>query len=217
MMLRKTAELLERLGIGHVLLHGGVPGRQRRELLDRLRRDPQCRILLSTDAGGTGLNLQAADTVINLEVPWNPAVLAQRIARVHRLGQDRSVRVINLVTRGSIEERVLKTVEVKRSLFEGLFDNESDEVSFEALGRQAFLDTVRDLVAPQEPARPAPAVDPAQTLLLAGVQFLEALAGVLSRVEPGKPVLQIPLPPPEVLERGATAIQAILQGLARPR
>ena len=73
-----------------------------------------------TDAGGTGLNLQVADTVVNLELPWNPAVLEQRIARVHRMGQSRPVRVINLVTRGTIEEKVLRTIEAKQGLFAGV-------------------------------------------------------------------------------------------------
>ena len=106
-------------------LHGHLarrrPGKDRRALLERFRDDPACKVFLSTDAGGTGLNLQSADTVINLEVPWNPAVLEQRIARVHRMGQHRPVQVFNLVTRGSIEERVLKTLEQKRSLFDGVF------------------------------------------------------------------------------------------------
>ena len=82
-------------------------------MLERFRDDADCRVFLSTDAGGTGLNLQAADTVINLEVPWNPAVLEQRIARVHRMGQHRPVQVFNLVMRDSIEERVLRTLDVK--------------------------------------------------------------------------------------------------------
>ena len=129
--------------VGYTLLHGGMPGKERRELLERFRDDPDCRVFLSTDAGGTGLNLQSADTVINLEVPWNPAVLEQRIARVHRMGQHRPVQVFNLVTRDSIEERVLRSLEQKRSLFAGLFDGETDEVNFAALGQPAFLDTVR--------------------------------------------------------------------------
>src|SRR5262249_45694508 len=97
-MLRKAAEILDTLKIGYVLLHGSVPGKDRRELLERFGQDENCRVFLSTDAGGVGLNLQMADTVINLEAPWNPAVLEQRIARVHRLGQNRPVQVINLVT-----------------------------------------------------------------------------------------------------------------------
>ena len=103
-------------------------------------------MFLSTDAGGTGLNLQTADTVVNLELPWNPAVLEQRIARVHRMGQNRPVRVINFVTRGTIEEKVLRTVEAKQALFTGLFTGDADEIPFEAINTGGFLDTMRELV-----------------------------------------------------------------------
>src|SRR5260370_22849270 len=106
-MLRKGVEVVERLGVGHALLYGGVPGKERRGLMERFRDDPDCRVFLSTDAGGTGLNLQEADTAMNLEVPWNPAVLDQRIARVHPLRQPRPGHVVNLVTRDTIEEKVL--------------------------------------------------------------------------------------------------------------
>jgi hypothetical protein len=196
-------------------------------LLDRFRNDPACRAFLSTDAGGTGLNLQAADTVINLEVPWNPAVLEQRIARVHRLGQHRPVRAINLVTRGTIEERVLRTLELKRSLFAGVFAGTADEVSFEALGQRAFLDTVRTLIG-EEPFReerpalvPVPAAaapyDPRQVLVQAGVQFLEALANLCNAAaEAGQPVLQLPLPSPEVLRASAAAIRTMVETVRRP-
>lgn len=184
-MLSQASERLRSAKIGHASLHGRVPGKDRRKLLEQFRDDPACRVLLSTDAGGTGLNLQTADTVINLEIPWNPAVLEQRVARVHRLGQSRPVRAIHFVTRGSIEERVLKTIEMKRSLFAGVFDGESDEVSFEALGQQQFLQTVRELIGETEgpPAVQvaAPPPDPNLRLLAAGVQFLEALADVLAQ------------------------------------
>jgi SNF2 family DNA or RNA helicase len=238
LMLRKAAEVLERLKIGHVTLHGGVPGKQRRGLMDRFRDDAECRVFLSTDAGGTGLNLQTADTVINFEVPWNPAVLNQRVARVHRMGQHRPVQVINLVTRGTIEERVLQTLELKKSLFEGVFSGTSDEVDFSALGRQAFMDTVRTLVAPPEPPplpKPPATADAGQALVQAAVQLLEGLAGLLAPAatgngqaapapslaafvgtdaRTGQPVLQIPMPSPEVLQRGVAALQKILEGLA---
>ena len=71
----------------HVLFHGGVPGPKRKDLVRRFKEDPACRLFLSTDAGGVGLNLQHASVVVNLDQPWNPAVLEQRIGRVHRLGQ----------------------------------------------------------------------------------------------------------------------------------
>lgn len=241
LMLRKAEEVVQGKGFGYALLTGSIPGRERRGLLDRFRDDPDCRVFLSTDAGGTGLNLQSADTVINLEVPWNPAVLEQRIARVHRLGQHRPVQVFNLVTRDSIEERVLRVLGQKRTLFDGVFEAGSDEVLFDQLGQRALLDAVRDLVQPEaEPAPvstpPAatastpvpipPGVDPRVTLLQAAVHFLEALAAVLQQRESngevdvatlvgtdartGQPVLQLPLPAAEWLQRGAAALQAIV-------
>jgi len=72
-------------------------------------------VFLSTDAGGVGLNLQAASAVINFEPPWNPARLEQRIGRVHRLGQSRPVHEVHMLTKGSIEERVWETLKLKKS------------------------------------------------------------------------------------------------------
>ncbi len=245
LMLRKAEEVVQAQGVGYTLLSGSIPSRQRRGLLERFRDDADCRVFLSTDAGGTGLNLQSADTVVNLEVPWNPAVLEQRIARVHRMGQHRPVQVFNLVTRDSIEERVLRVVAQKRTLFEGVFATGSDEVLFDQLGQKSLLDTVRELVsaepepvpvvAPAPAAVPAPVsvpsqpdVDPRQALLQAGVQFLEALAAVLrsgagagpievsslvgTDAKTGQPVLQLPLPSVEWLQRGAAALQSIAGG-----
>jgi len=82
-----AGEELRKLKIGFVSLHGGVPSRQRGALMEKFRNDPACKVFLSTDAGGVGLNLQAASAVVNFEPPWNPARLEQRIARVHRMGQ----------------------------------------------------------------------------------------------------------------------------------
>lgn len=217
-MLRKAAEVVAARGVGFTMLHGNVPGKDRRGLLEKFRDDPDCRVFLSTDAGGTGLNLQAADTVINLEVPWNPAVLDQRIARVHRMGQHRPVQVFNLVMRDSIEERVLRTLEQKRSLFAEIFTGTDDEAAFGSLGRQAFLETVRGLLGEEGPkpaeapvAVPAgPAAEDARLKLVqAGVQLLEALAGVMAESsQKGTTPL-----PPETLQRGTVAVQAILQSL----
>ena len=145
-MAMEAAKVLDALGVGYVLLHGGLPGKERKAVLERFQTDPACKVFLSTDAGGTGLNLQTADTVVNLELPWNPAVLEQRIARVHRMGQSRPVRVINFVTRGTIEEKVLRTVEAKQGLFTGIFEGDADEIPFEAVNTTGFLDTMRELV-----------------------------------------------------------------------
>ncbi|MGB7763131.1 MAG: DEAD/DEAH box helicase, partial [Bryobacteraceae bacterium] len=161
-MTHLAGEELEKLGVGFVSLHGGVPTRNRGALMEKFRRDAECRVFLSTDAGGVGLNLQAASAVINFEPPWNPARLEQRIGRVHRLGQANPVHVVHLLTKGSIEERVWETLKLKKSLFAGVFDSPAAEVSFEALGRKNTLQAVKEIFADQA-ERPKPAMDQAST------------------------------------------------------
>ena len=78
---------LEARGIGYVSFHGGAPSEKRPALVERFRDDPDCRVFLSTDAGATGLNLQHASTLVNMDMPWNPALLEQRIGRISRRGQ----------------------------------------------------------------------------------------------------------------------------------
>ncbi|VTR98173.1 DEAD/DEAH box helicase [Tuwongella immobilis] len=151
-MIRLAAEVLDRTGVGYVVLHGKVPIPDRPELMERFCNHPDCRVFLSTDAGGVGLNLQAADTVINLELPWNPAVLDQRVARVHRMGQRNPVRVIHLLSRGTIEERVLAIQERKRLLFQGLFDSDSlEEISVSAFRQPALLEQLQELLVEDAP------------------------------------------------------------------
>ena len=142
----RTHELLERRmkprGIEHVLFHGGVPGEQRKDLVDRFREDPKCRAFLSTDAGGVGLNLQHASVVVNMDLPWNPAVLEQRIGRVHRLGQSRPVQVVNFVAQGTIEEGMLSLLKFKKSLFTGALDGGEKEVFLGGSRLSRFMETV---------------------------------------------------------------------------
>jgi superfamily II DNA or RNA helicase len=126
----------------HVLFHGGVPGVKRRDLVDRFRDDAECRAFLATDAGGTGLNLQHASVVINMDLPWNPAVLEQRIGRVHRLGQRRAVRVVNFVAQGSIEEGMLNVLKFKRSLFAGVLDGGEKDVFLGGSRLTKFMESV---------------------------------------------------------------------------
>jgi SNF2 family DNA or RNA helicase len=114
-----VSQELSKLQIGWVWLHGGVPARKRGELIARFWNDPDYKVFLSTDAGGVGLNLQAASAVVNFEPPWNPARLEQRVGRVHRLGQTHPVQVVHLLTEHSIEERVWETLQLKKALFRG--------------------------------------------------------------------------------------------------
>jgi len=140
-------ELLERRDVRAEVFHGGLSSRARGDVLEAFRADPEVRVLLSTDAGGLGLNLQeSASVVVNLEVPWNPAVLEQRIGRVHRIGQRKSVQVLHFVTKGMLEERVRAVVESKRALFEGLLVDEVDQVVFDDARRDTFVQRVRTLI-----------------------------------------------------------------------
>jgi superfamily II DNA or RNA helicase len=140
-------ELLERRDLRAEIFYGALNSRMRDEMLEEFRVDPEFRVLFSTDAGGLGLNLQeAASIVVNLEVPWNPAVLEQRIGRVHRMGQKRSVQVLHFVTRGALEERVRHIVEAKRALLEGLLADEVNTVVFDEHSRASFIQRVRRLI-----------------------------------------------------------------------
>lgn len=127
----------------HVLFHGGVPSMKRGALVDRFRDDEKCRAFLATDAGGVGLNLQhAASVVVNVDLPWNPAVLEQRIGRVHRLGQKRPVQVINFVAKGTIEEGMLSVLKFKKSLFAGALDNGESTITLGGSRLTKFIETV---------------------------------------------------------------------------
>ncbi len=120
---------LSKMGVGFVHLHGGVPTAKRGELMDRFRDDDSIQVFVSTDAGGVGLNLQNASVVINLDLPWNPAILDQRVARVHRLGQKHTVQSILIVSADSYEEHVASLVKGKRDLFDNVIDpNASEDV-----------------------------------------------------------------------------------------
>jgi hypothetical protein len=218
-MVFEAAKVLDGLGVGYTVLHGGLPGKDRKEVLERFKSDPACRVFLSTDAGGTGLNLQVADTVVNLELPWNPAVLEQRIARVHRMGQSRPVRVINLVTRGTIEERVLRTLEAKQGLFNGIFEGGEDEISFEALNTAGFLDTVRELIGEKEPGPVAPPVAASSAVSVPHTQgstwhavahLLEGVSLLLETEVSHRPPI-----PDDVRDRLRAALSALTAALGR--
>ena len=133
---------------GHVLFNGSVPGDQRGALIEQFHDDPDCRLFLSTDAGGVGLNLQhAAAVVVNMDLPWNPAVLEQRIGRVHRMGQSRGVQVVNFVGQGSIEEGMLSVLAFKKSLFAGVLDGGETEVFLQGTRLSKFMESVEQVAA----------------------------------------------------------------------
>jgi len=124
-MLNLIEPLLGEAGLEFVRLDGSIPQKKRRHLMSEFNENPDCRVFLSTNAGSTGLNLQAANTVINIDLPWNPAVLEQRIGRAHRMGQKRPVQVYILVTEGTIEESMLATLSAKHELARAALDVDS--------------------------------------------------------------------------------------------
>lgn len=125
-MLDLIEPLLKARKLPFVRLDGSVPQGRRPELVHEFQTNPECKLFLTTNAGSTGLNLQAANTVINVDLPWNPAVLDQRIARAHRMGQSQPVQVYILVTDGTIEESLLQTLMLKRDLALAALDADSD-------------------------------------------------------------------------------------------
>jgi len=170
-MTRVIAGELQQRGIGYASLNGKVPSAKRKHLVDDFQTNPQCRVFLSTDAGATGLNLQAGSIIINMDLPWNPAVLEQRIGRVYRLGQNRNVQVINFVSAGSIEEHIQGRLIFKSALFSGIFDDGEETVELSGKKRmEELMEVVEEFVDEQpvagepedaEPQAPAPESDDA--------------------------------------------------------
>ncbi len=140
-------KVLSDMGIDFVEFTGKVPAAKRQRLVEEFHENPECKVFLSTDAGGVGLNLQNADCVINFELPWNPAKLNQRIGRVSRIGQkSRKIDVISLLTKNSIEERVYAAVGLKQELFDTVLEGEGeDEVDFSRESKSRFINGLRDM------------------------------------------------------------------------
>jgi len=150
-------DLLGDAGMRAVFFTGAEKPSQRTQSIVDFHDDPRVGVMLLSDAGGVGLNLQrAASACINLELPWNPAVLEQRIGRIYRIGQKRPIDVYNLVSEGSIESRIAGLVGAKQALFSGLFDGKSDAIRFDATA--SFLTRVERMLDPGTlAAAPAPA------------------------------------------------------------
>ena len=226
---------------GHVLFSGNVPGDKRGALVEQFHDDPNCRLFLSTDAGGVGLNLQhAAAVVVNMDLPWNPAVLEQRIGRVHRMGQSRGVQVVNFVGQGSIEEGMLSVLAFKKSLFAGVLDGGESEVFLQGTRLSQFMKSVEQVAgamgeADADPATesyaaqgaagkrpsadgPSPASDEASVTAASGTAATSEATATSDAAAQALAQAPTPLEEPRdpwaaILEAGA----AMLQGLAAAR
>lgn len=210
-MLDRIEPLLDDLDCDFVRLDGQVPQKKRSAIVTRFQDNPQCRAILMTNAGSTGLNLQSANTVINVDLPWNPAVLEQRIGRAHRMGQRNPVHVYKLVTVDTIEERLLETLASKQDLADAALDMSSD---IERVDMTSGIDDLRKrLEKILTPKPPAPVDESQRRRVEAEAQALRArregiaaatgqlvgaalgLAGQLLDQPGGRP------PDPEMVER----------------
>lgn len=177
-MLTLIRDHLEDKKIGYAWHTGSVPQKKRRVEIKAFKEDPDCRIFLCTESGGSGLNLQNASIVINVDLPWNPAKLEQRIARAWRKGQTRPVQVINLIAEGFIEHGMLSTLAMKQELSDGVLDGLGDFTEIQLKkGGQSFLSKLaqtleigKQLATTNKKRHPAPPVDPALSM----AQLLQA-------------------------------------------
>jgi superfamily II DNA or RNA helicase len=143
-------DLLKEAGLRAVFFTGAESQKLRERAIVDFHDDPSAAVMFLSDAGGVGLNLQRAATCcVNLELPWNPAVLEQRIGRIHRLGQTAPIDVYNLVAEEGIEGRIATLVANKKAVFSSLFDGSSDQVNFN--GQSSFLEGMRKVLEPISP------------------------------------------------------------------
>ena len=158
-MARLVSSELSRHGICHEFLSGSIPSQKREDIIRRFQEDPQCRVFLSTDTGSTGLNLQVASLVVNLDLPWNPAVLEQRVGRIYRIGQETPIQVLSLVSKDSIEESMIERLRFKQSLSEGALDGGDDTIFLSDERFRTFMESL------SSPSAHAPGFSPEEERL----------------------------------------------------
>jgi SNF2 family DNA or RNA helicase len=143
-LLRSELELQE---VPFCYLDGSMSPLERQAEVDRFQSSQVPVFLLSLKAGGSGLNLTAADTVVHFDPWWNPAVEAQATDRAHRIGQTRVVTSYKLVCPDTVEERVLSLQDEKRALLAGVFE------ASDAVSEKLSLDDLRSLLRPAQAGR----------------------------------------------------------------
>jgi superfamily II DNA or RNA helicase len=137
--LHRLAELVKREGVACEQFEGGMTGPEKDAAVRRFHDEVP--LLICTESGGEGRNLQFCNTLINFDLPWNPMTIEQRIGRIHRIGQTRDVFVFNLAARGTLEEQVLRILDEKINMFE-LVVGEIGEILGEMEDEQDFGELV---------------------------------------------------------------------------
>ncbi|MDR1932519.1 MAG: DEAD/DEAH box helicase [Spirochaetales bacterium] len=193
-MHKLIGDMLRKHGVGFTELNGKVPVKARGDLIKSFENNPECKVFLSTEAGGAGLNLQAADILVNFELPWNPAKKNQRIGRIDRLGQkSNKLLIYNLISRDSIEQQIAAGLLVKQSLFESVLSggNTLNYVDFSKKGRSQFIQQLEALVTAQEEPAAEEAADTQFTgAPLPGITEAPAKAPPAEKVQQMEQVLQ---------------------------
>lgn len=128
-MLEIMQKRLDQGGISYHYLYGGTPSKERLDMVERFNAGEKDFFLISLKAGGMGLNLTGADTVILYDLWWNPAVEQQAIDRAHRMGQKNTVQVFKLIAKGTIEEKIYELQQKKQALVEQVIQPGEQELS----------------------------------------------------------------------------------------
>ncbi|HEQ6861487.1 TPA: DEAD/DEAH box helicase [Streptococcus pyogenes] len=128
-MLDLAKQEMTALGLTSYQMTGSTPANERQEMTRAFNNGSKDAFLISLKAGGVGINLTGADTVILIDLWWNPAVEMQAISRAYRIGQKENVEVYRLITRGTIEEKILKLQESKRNLVTTVLDGNESRAS----------------------------------------------------------------------------------------
>ncbi|MCI5725282.1 DEAD/DEAH box helicase [Fusobacterium sp.] len=140
--LKEIEILLKEQNIDYFYIDGSVKSKERMEISKKFNSGEKTAVLISLKAGGTGLNLIGADVVVHYDPWWNIAVEDQASNRAHRIGQKNSVQIIKLITKGTIEEKILKIQEQKRLLSETLIEKKVGEKTLFELSDSELLDLI---------------------------------------------------------------------------
>ena len=216
-----TQEMLRRFlterGFSVVCLNGSMDMEERKRVQEAFARD--VRILISTDAGGEGLNLQFCHVVINYDIPWNPMRLEQRIGRVDRIGQAHAVRAVNFVFEGSVEHRVREVLEQKLAvIFEELGIDKTGDVLDSAQAGHMFDEMYVEAIL--NPEKVEDSVESVVARLKEQAREVRTVASVLGAtedLEPGEAQRLLTHPLPHWVERMTVSFLSAHGGQAEKR
>ena len=216
-----TQEMLRRFlterGFSVVCLNGSMDMEERKRVQEAFAKD--VRILISTDAGGEGLNLQFCHVVINYDIPWNPMCLEQRIGRVDRIGQAHAVRAVNFVLEGSVEHRVREVLEQKLAvIFEEFGIDKTGDVLDSAQAGHMFDEMYVEAIL--NPAKVEESVESVVARLQEQAREARTAASVLGAtedLEPGEAQQLLTHPLPHWVERMTVSFLSAHGGQAERR